>query len=70
MFAACLLMSAVLFSGLFLTRDFFLEATPHILRILALVTLVGGGVLTYFAAAQFLRAMTLRELRDMLRRKD
>jgi putative peptidoglycan lipid II flippase len=70
MLASCLLMSAVLVSGLFLTGDFFLETTPHALRILALLALVGAGVLTYFSAAQFLGAMTVGELRDMLRRKD
>jgi putative peptidoglycan lipid II flippase len=70
MLASCLLMSVVLISGLFLTQDFFLEAAPQTLRILALMALVGAGVLTYFSAAQLLRAMTLGELRDMLRRKD
>lgn len=67
--AACVLMGVVLFIGLYLTRGFFLESSPHILRILALLALVGSGVIAYFSASQFMKAMTFGELRAMIRRQ-
>ena len=39
------------------------------MRILALMALVGTGVITYFTASQFMQAMTLGELRAMIRRQ-
>jgi putative peptidoglycan lipid II flippase len=69
MIAACVLMAAVLLLGLYLTRGFFLETSPHMMRILALLALVGSGVITYFTASQFMQAMTLGELRAMIRRQ-
>jgi len=70
MLAACVLMGAVLILGLHLSRGYFLEDASHASRILALLALVGSGVVTYFGASQFLEAMTLGELRAMLRRQN
>jgi len=66
--AACILMAAVLLMTVFLTRGFFLEGQPHLVRIPALLVILGSGVFTYFTASQFLRAMTLGDLRIMFRR--
>jgi putative peptidoglycan lipid II flippase len=67
--AACGLMAAVLLLGLHLTRDFFVEASPSSLRILALLALVGAGGMTYFTVSHFIGAMMLGELRAMMRRQ-
>jgi putative peptidoglycan lipid II flippase len=66
--AACILMAAVLLVTVFLTRGFFLEGQPHLVRIPALLVILGSGVFTYFTASQVLRAMTLGDLRIMFRR--
>jgi hypothetical protein len=36
---------------------------------MALIFLIASGVVTYFVASQLLKAMTLAELRAMLRRQ-
>jgi flagellar motor component MotA len=61
-------MAAVLLVTVFLTRGFFLEGQPHLVRIPALLVILGSGVFTYFTASQVLRAMTLGDLRIMFRR--
>jgi putative peptidoglycan lipid II flippase len=69
MLAASLLMAAVLFLGRYLTGAFFLAEAPGLLRLFALLALIGSGALTYFAASQFMQAMTVSELHAMIRRQ-
>jgi putative peptidoglycan lipid II flippase len=69
MMLACALMAAVLVLGLGLTGKFFLATSPSGDRIMALIFLIASGVVTYFVASQLLKAMTLAELRAMLRRQ-
>jgi putative peptidoglycan lipid II flippase len=63
-----LLMAAVLIIGRYLSSEIYLEDTSGRLRLLVLLVLVASGAGTYFAASQASGAMTLADLRLMLRR--
>ena len=52
-----------------LSGAFFLAEAPGLLRLFALLALIGSGALTYFAASQFMQAMTVSELHAMIRRQ-
>lgn len=67
LFAAALLMAAVLFFAEPLVEPLMAEGFE--LRVAALALLVGGGMIVYAAAVFITRAYTLKELRAVLKRK-
>ncbi|MFO1088664.1 MAG: murein biosynthesis integral membrane protein MurJ [Hyphomicrobiales bacterium] len=62
------IMAAVIVGGLWLLHHAFAEGSPAITRLVALIALVGAGGAAYFGAAFATRAMTIGELKSMLRR--
>lgn len=69
MAVTCVCMVIVLWVGLHLTAENFLETAPQHLRILSLLGLIAAGSITYFAVSQISGAMRLGELRAMFRRE-
>jgi putative peptidoglycan lipid II flippase len=63
-----LLMALVLIIGLYLSGDVYLNDSPAHLHLAVLLLLVASGAGTYFAASQATGAMTLADLRAMLKR--
>jgi putative peptidoglycan lipid II flippase len=66
---ATAIMALVIVAGLWLMDGAFREGAPVVTRLVALLTLVTAGVAAYFGAAFALGAMTLSELKSMLRRR-
>jgi putative peptidoglycan lipid II flippase len=68
MIAASLAMGALLLIGYYFTAPVFIDSHPLWLRALVLMALVGLGCLSYFLFAHVFGAMTLGELKKMMRR--
>jgi hypothetical protein len=66
---ACVCMVIVLWAGIYLTAENFIETASQHLRILSLLGLIGAGCVTYFAVSHVSGAMRLGELRAMFRRE-
>jgi len=65
----CVCMVIVLWAGLHLTAENFIETGPQHLRIMSLLGMIGAGCITYFAVSHVSGAMRFGELRAMFRRE-
>jgi putative peptidoglycan lipid II flippase len=63
-----LLMGAILLGSAWLLNTHYGEGTSILIRVMALLVLIVGGVCSYFLLAHLTRAMTFGELAVMLRR--
>jgi putative peptidoglycan lipid II flippase len=68
-FAASLIMGAALLAGQWVLQGNYAEGVTFIWQLLALLPLVLGGMLIYFVAAHFLRAMRFSEMKALVSRR-
>jgi putative peptidoglycan lipid II flippase len=67
--ASAIMMGVLLLIGRYAAGDVFAGDAARLVRVVALATLVGLGVVTYFTATHFTGAMTIREFRATIRRR-